>query len=75
MLMKRKLSSAIYTPSKIRAFVGIIFFVTFLIFPNTQLSAQTSGLAIEKATGRPLEGVSVVVKNEKTGTATNNAGR
>ena len=75
MRMKKIVSSTIYTSSKNRVFVGIIFFIGFLVFPNRQLLAQTSGLVIEKATSRPLEGVSVVVKNEKTGTITNNAGR
>ncbi len=64
-----------YSSQKISVFTGIIFFIGFLIFPNKQLVAQNNGLVIEKTTGRPLEGVSVVVKNEKTGTATNNEGR
>ena len=52
-----------YTSQKISVFAGIIFFIGFLIFPNKQLSAQTNGLVIEKTTGRPLEGVSVLIKN------------
>lgn len=46
-----------------------------LVISYNQLSAQVSGLVTEKNTGRPLEGVTVTLKNENTGTATNNAGR
>jgi TonB-linked SusC/RagA family outer membrane protein len=46
-----------------------------LVLSYNQLSAQVSGLVTEKNTGRPLEGVTVTVKNESTGTSTNNAGR
>ena len=75
MRMKKLAASANFVfPSK-TVFVGIIFSMVLLGFPSKHLSAQTSGLVIEKTTGRPLEGVSVTVKNEKTGTPTNNVGR
>ncbi len=75
MRMKKLLGSIIYTfPSK-KVLVGITFFVGLLVFSNKQLSAQTSGSVIEKGTGRPLEGVSITVKDEKTGSTTNSVGR
>ncbi len=75
MRMKKLLRSAICAFPQIRVFIGISFFISLLVLPSRQLSAQTSGLVTEKATGRPLEGVSVIVKNEKSGTSTNNVGR
>lgn len=53
----------------------ILFLIAAFIFSHTCLSAQVSGLVTEKTTGRPLEGVNVTLKNENTGTITNNAGR
>jgi TonB-linked SusC/RagA family outer membrane protein len=64
-----------YTLLKIRSFTGVIALLGILACANTKLTAQVSGLVLEKATGRPLEGVNVAVKNGKTGTATNNVGR
>src|SRR5258705_3779776 len=60
---------------KLHLFAGIFFSLSLLFFPATRLSAQVNGLVLEKSSGRPLEGVSVTIKNEKTGTTTNNIGR
>ena len=75
MRMKKFVGSTMYTFIFRKVFVVITFFIGFSGFSNNQLSAQTSGLVIEKGTGRPLEGVSITVKDEKTGTTTNSVGR
>ena len=75
MRMKKLLHAVIYCLPKQKVIVGILFLLGLLAVPNKQLLAQVNGLITEKATGRQLEGVNVAVKNEKTGTTTNNAGR
>src|SRR5258705_3715998 len=75
MRMKKLSCPAIYPFFKTKLTAAIFFFLGLLVFPNKQSSAQTNGLVIEKTTGRPLEGVNVTIKNEKTGTTTNSAGR
>ena len=69
----KKLCLSICTFQKISLCVGIIF--GLVVFQNNQVSAQINGLVTEKETGRPLEGVSVAIKNEKAGTTTNSLGR
>ena len=73
--MKKLISSTICRFPKTGGFVSIVFFIGLLVSPTTNLWAQTSGLVTEKKTGRPLEGVSVAVKNEKNVEVTNKAGR
>jgi TonB-linked SusC/RagA family outer membrane protein len=73
--MRKLVSSAISSCPTIRLFAGMIFFAGLMVYPQHQVFAQTNGQVIEKASGRPLEGVSVAVKDQKNGTATNNSGR
>ena len=60
---------------KVSFFVVLILFIGFFMLPNSSLLAQTSGLVTDKATGKPLEGVSVMVKTAQKGTNTNSVGR
>lgn len=56
--------------------IPFLFFTTLLIvLPAKYSLAQISGLVTEKTTGKPLEGVSVTLKRENRGTATNSIGR
>lgn len=55
--------------------LSVYLFIGFLFLTNNEIAAQISGLVIEKTSGRPLEGVSITVKNEKKGTTTNAVGR
>lgn len=60
---------------KVSFFAVLILFIGFFMLPNSSLLAQTSGLVTDKATGKPLEGVSVMVKTAQKGTNTNSVGR
>ena len=60
---------------KVSFFTVLILFIGFFMLPNSSLLAQTSGLVTDKATGKPLEGVSVMVKTAQKGTNTNSVGR
>ncbi|MGB8190867.1 MAG: carboxypeptidase-like regulatory domain-containing protein, partial [Chitinophagaceae bacterium] len=73
--MKILFDSTIRLVSKTNTVAGLLLFTCFLVLSYNPLSAQVSGLVTEKTTGRPLEGVTVTLKNENTGTTTNNAGR
>src|SRR5712671_8064000 len=73
--MKKLTRLAAWHSQKRRLFTCFFLFTGLLFLLGTQLSAQVNGLVVEKSSGRPLEGVSVTIKNEKTGTTTNNMGR
>src|SRR5258705_12426721 len=73
--MKKLTRLAARQSQNLRLITCIFFFSGLLFLPGTQLSAQVNGLVLEKSSGRPLEGVSVAIKNERTGTTTNNVGR
>ncbi|HEX7904843.1 MAG TPA: SusC/RagA family TonB-linked outer membrane protein [Chitinophagaceae bacterium] len=73
--MKKLTRLAAWHSQQSRLFTCIFFCVGLLFLPGTHLSAQVSGLVLEKSSGRALEGVSVTIKDEKTGTTTNNMGR
>ena len=69
--MKKLLNSGILSFSKINVFL----LTGLLLLTNSHLFSQTSGMVTEKNTGRPLEGVTVAVKHDKSATATNSTGR
>lgn len=69
--MKKLLNSRVPSFSKIHLFV----LTALLLLTGSRLFAQTNGMVTEKSTGRPLEGVTVAVKNGKAATATNSTGR
>ncbi len=75
MRMKNLFDSTISLVLKANVFIGRLFLTASLVFSHNPVSAQISGLVTEKTTGKPLEGVSVTIKNETTGTITNNVGR
>ncbi len=75
MRMNKLLHLAFYYLSKSKVSLIIIFLSGLIVFPNKQIFAQVSGIVIEKATGRQLEGVNISVKATKDVTTTNNAGR
>lgn len=58
-----------------RPCIRLVLLACLMLLFNQQFFAQLNGLVTEKNTGRPLEGVSVTLKDEKGGTTTNSAGR
>jgi len=72
--MKKLLDSTALPVSAKTVLPAILLTVCLFLFLHP-VSAQVSGLVTEKNTGKPLEGVSVTVKNESGGTSTNATGR
>ncbi len=75
MRMKKFFDAALFSCSKIPKIIPLLVLTTAFILPAEYSHAQVSGLVTEKATGKPLEGVSVTLKDEKKGTSTNSVGR
>lgn len=73
--MKKNVSLSIPSYPSIHLLIALALILGLSFLPLAHLRAQTSGIVTERSSGRPLEGVTVAIKNDKGGTATNNAGR
>jgi TonB-linked SusC/RagA family outer membrane protein len=69
--MKKNFGFLLYPFCNKKLFLLFVLILTL----SSPLFAQVSGLVVEKTSGKPLEGVSITLKNDKKGTTTNAVGR